>query len=139
MNGSCVCGSVKIIVTTPPNFIHDCNCNLCRKVGAGWGYYASADVTTSGETSSYMRSDQEMPSVIVHSCANCGATTHWDLTPEYKARNPSADQVGVNMKLFNPADLTGVELRFPNGFAWDGSTAFEYRREPYSISPENPW
>ena len=139
MTGKCLCGAVSVTIETKPQFINDCNCSLCRKVGAAWGYFPSASVKTTGKTFSVARGDKKTPGVEVHSCAVCAATTHWVLTKSFREQNPSADQAGVNMKLFNPDDLKGVEVRFPNGKDWSGEGPFGYRRDALTISDSTPW
>ncbi|GAB5412618.1 MAG: hypothetical protein Cons2KO_02210 [Congregibacter sp.] len=51
---------------------------------------------------------------------HCGATTHFDMSEAFKSINPSVDHVGVNMRLFDHSDLTGVEVRYPDGANWSG-------------------
>ena len=139
MTGHCLCGAVSVTIETKPDFIHDCNCNLCRKSGGAWGYFPSAMVTATGDTTSFMRRDKENAAAEVHSCLRCGATTHFVLSAAFKKENPSADQAGVNMRLFDPEDLKGVEVRFPNGKDWVGDGPFEYRRAAMTISDTLPW
>lgn len=139
MTGKCTCGAVSVTIDAPPEYINDCNCSLCRKVGAGWGYFRSASVTTSGETFSFVRTDKESPFCEIHSCVVCAATTHYVLTAAFKERNPSADVVGANMRLFDPDELMGVEVRFPNGKDWPGAGAFSYRRPAFKIGANARW
>ncbi|WP_084400045.1 GFA family protein [Henriciella aquimarina] len=139
MTATCLCGAVSVTIEARPDFVHDCNCSLCRKVGAAWGYFPSAGVRTRGETASFMRRDKPNAGVEVHACKTCAATTHFALAETFKAANPEADLVGVNMKLFAPEDLDGVEVRYPNGRDWDGVGAFEYRRPAMTISTASPW
>jgi hypothetical protein len=139
MTGTCLCGAVRVTIEAKPEFINDCNCSLCRKAGGAWGYFRSAAVTTDGNTASFVRRDKKSPGVEIHSCLDCAATTHFVLTNAFKARNPSADQVGVNMRLFDPDELKGVEVRFPNGKDWSGEGAFGYRRDAMTISDSTPW
>ena len=61
------------------------------------------------------------------------------LTESYRAAHPEADQVGVNMKLFDPAALAGVELRFPDGRNWDGASPYGFRRESVTMTEEAAW
>jgi hypothetical protein len=119
---------VTVTIDAAPEFINDCNCTLCRKSGAAWGYFTSASATASGPTAPYVRADKAAPAVEVHSCARCGATTHFVLTTSFRSRHPGADLVGVNMRLFDPDEFQGVEIRFPDGRAWSGEGPYEYRR-----------
>lgn len=139
MTSKCACGAVSVTIDAKPEFINDCNCSLCRKTGGAWGYFPSALVTTTGKTVSFVRRDRETPGVEIHSCATCAATTHFVLTKSFREQNPNADQAGVNMRLFDPDDLEGVEVRYPNGKDWAGEGPFGYRRDPLTISGQSPW
>ncbi|MEM9839196.1 MAG: aldehyde-activating protein [Pseudomonadota bacterium] len=139
MTGECSCGSVRVTIDQPPAYINQCNCSLCDRAGAAWGYFATASVEVVGTTRSFERDDRLRPSVAVHQCEECGDTTHFALTDTFKAENPSADQMGVNMKLFRDDDLLGIEVRFPDGRGWSGDGPFGHFREAVVISGEPPW
>ena len=139
MTGTCLCGAVSVTIDAKPPFINDCNCSLCRKAGAAWGYFAPASVTAVGATVPYMRADKPAPAVEVHSCARCAATTHFVLAKAFKEKNPSADVTGVNMRLFDPDELHGVEVRFPNGKDWPGEGDYGFRREALTIGDATRW
>lgn len=139
MTGDCACGAVKVTITARPDFINDCDCGLCRKVGGAWGYFPSAAVTATGDTISFVRQDKENAAVEIHACKVCATTTHWVLTKSFREQNKSVDQMGVNMRIFDPDDLTGIEVRFPNGRDWDGQGDYGYRRESMTISETTRW
>ncbi|MEP5173450.1 MAG: GFA family protein [Erythrobacter sp.] len=124
MRGSCNCGEVSITLSAKPAYINLCNCSLCAKSGGAWGYYSSSEVDVSGKTSSYRRADYKKPAVEMQFCANCGATTHWELT-----KNFEGDRVGVNMRIFEPAELTGIEAHTLDGRNWFGEG------EPANLRP----
>ena len=129
MTGSCLCGAVRIELPAPPPFIHDCDCTLCRKSGAAWGYFPADAVRASGGTRSFVRTDKPGAAAAVQHCPACGSTTHFVMTEAFRAAHPDADMVGVNMRLFAPDELAGIEVRFPDGYNWPGSGAFAYRRD----------
>lgn len=129
----CHCGQVTVVTGGRPDFIHACNCSLCRKTGAAWGYFAPEGVTVSGATSRYRRRDKPAPAVDVHFCPACGATTHFRLTPAAAAQFGNT-MAGVNMALADPDDLAGIELRFPDGAGWNGEGPFGYRRAAHIIT-----
>ncbi|MEM7016033.1 MAG: aldehyde-activating protein [Pseudomonadota bacterium] len=139
MTTNCLCGAVSVTIVTKPDFIHDCNCSLCRKAGAAWGYFPSNSVTIAGNTTSFVRRDKKAPIVEIHSCRHCAATTHFVMTKSFKEQYKSVDQVGINMKLFDPDGLEDVEVRFPNGKDWNGEGPFGYRRTTMTISDSLPW
>lgn len=127
MDLTCLCGAVRITVAKPPEYIHACNCTLCAKSGAWWGYFDPADLTVTGETHGWSRSDKAEAGGEVRFCPACGATTHFVLTPAMIAKHGNT-VAGANMRLADPAALAGIELRFPDGRAWSGEGPFGYAR-----------
>ena len=129
MTLSCLCGQVRVTVDQRPEFINECNCTLCRKTGARWGYFTPSHVCINGPTRGYRRADKQDPNAEVHFCAACGATTHFVLTENAVAKFGNT-LLGVNMGLADQRELCGVEVRYPDGQAWSGAGAFGYVREP---------
>ncbi|QUL38077.1 GFA family protein [Erythrobacter sp. JK5] len=123
MTGGCHCGAVTVTLSRRPEYVNLCDCSLCAKSGGAWGYFCSAEVSVEGETANYRRADYEKPAVEMHFCRTCGTTTHWTLT-EYH----DGDRVGVNMRIFEPSELSGIEARTLDGRNWFGETAAAYRR-----------
>lgn len=128
LNLTCLCGEVRIRVDKRPEFINECNCSLCSKTGARWGYFHPSEVTVEGATNGYSRADKNTPNAVVQFCPHCGSTTHFILSESAIARFGNS-LVGVNMWLANPDDLAGIELRYPDGRSWPGEGDFTYVRE----------
>lgn len=124
---SCLCGAVTLEIDARPDFIHECNCTLCSKTGARWGYFNPSSVRVRGDTTAFLRADKADAAALVQFCARCGATTHFVLTPEAVAAFGNT-MMGVNMWLAAPEDLVGIELRYPDGRAWAGAGEFGYVR-----------
>jgi hypothetical protein len=128
---SCLCGQVRVRIAERPDYIHECNCTLCAKSGARWGYFHPSQVTVAGTTKGWSREDKAEAAAEVQSCTTCGATTHFTLTSGAVAKFGNT-LMGVNMWLADEADLIGLELRYPDGRAWSGKGEFGYVR-PASI------
>lgn len=124
---SCLCGNIRAELSKRPEFIHECNCELCRKTGARWGYFHPSEVNIDGVTKGYCRKDKEDPSADIRFCENCGSTTHFCLTASAVSRFGNT-MMGVNMLLADERDLAGIELRFPDGKTWAGTGEFAYIR-----------
>ena len=122
---SCHCGQIRIEIKKPPDYINECNCTLCSKSGARWAYFHPSDVSVEGPATGYCREDKDDPVAQIQFCAKCGSTTHFSLTAGAASRFGN-DLMGVNMRLADEKDLTGVELRYPDGRAWSGEGAFGY-------------
>jgi hypothetical protein len=129
---SCLCGQVRIEIANRPDFIHECNCTLCSKSGARWSYLHPSEARVEGATQGYSRDDKDDPAAEIHFCTTCGSTTHFVLTQSAVARYGNS-QMGVNMWLADPEELTGMELRYPDGRGWAGEGAFGYVRDAYVI------
>lgn len=126
---SCHCGAVHLKLAARPEYLHECNCSMCHKSGARWGYFPPSEVTVAGPTSTYVRTDKADPGALFHFCATCGCTTHFTLSASAIERHGNV-VMGVNLRLTEETALAGIELRFPDGVAWNGEGAFDYVREP---------
>ena len=133
---SCHCGRLRVRVSKRPDFVHACNCSLCRASGAHWGYFHPSEVEVEGSAQGYSRQDKPEPAACIQFCATCGATTHFTLTPAAVAKFGDV-VIGVNMLLADERDLAGVELRFPDGQSWSGEGHFTYLRAPRILGPEH--
>lgn len=129
--GSCHCGSVTVTLSCRPDYINLCDCTLCAKSGGAWGYYSASQVAVNGSTNGYRRPDYDKPAVELRFCAKCGTTTHWVLTEHHEG-----DRVGVNMRIFEPSELNGVEARTLDGRNWFGESAAAHRRPPGQLGSD---
>lgn len=130
----CLCGDVEIKLDKRPAFINECNCTLCARTGARWGYFHPSEATVDGDTSAFSRKDKGFPNAEVHFCPTCGSTTHFVLTESAISRFGKNSLMGVNMWLAEAHELSGLELRYPDGAQWTGEGEFTYVREPQIIS-----
>ncbi|AWW75479.1 aldehyde-activating protein [Erythrobacter sp. KY5] len=124
MKASCLCDRVTITLPERPTSITFCDCNLCRKSGAAWSYFARGALIVNGETDCFQRGDIDDPMVELHSCSHCAVTTHWIASDASQV-----DRMGANMRLFNPSEVAGIEARFMDGLGWDGVSEIRERRE----------
>ena len=131
MLASCHCGAVRVEISHLPEYINLCDCTLCAKSGGAWGYFKSAEVKVTGLTNGYRRTDYKKPAVEIQFCLDCGATTHWVLTELHED-----DQLGVNMRLFEPSEIAGIEARSLDGRNWTGETAAAHRRSPGKLGDD---
>ena len=137
LNLTCLCGAVRIKIDKRPAYIHECNCALCRKSGALWGYFPPSEVSVEGAANGYCRGDKDDPAAELRFCPDCGATTHWVLTASAVARFGNS-LMGVNMRLADESDLAGIKLRYPDGQAWSGEGDFGYVRDARILGQDAP-
>ena len=129
---TCLCGQLSVQPDRRPEFAHECNCTLCRKTGARWAYYHPDHVQVSGAAKGYSRSDKPDPAAEIRFCGTCGSVTHFVLTLGAAAAHGNT-MMGVNIRALPDSELAGVEIRFPDGAAWDGAGEFGYVREPVGL------
>jgi hypothetical protein len=126
VQGSCHCGTVRIEVPAPTEWVVSCNCSLCRRTGALMAYFPPDAVRVEGATTPYLTGDRF---IRLHHCPTCACHTHWDANAEALAgdlpdgvRAALTTRMGVNARL-----LDGFELREgasngqhhpPDGAAW---------------------
>ncbi len=114
LQGSCHCGAVRLQLPAAPLKATDCNCSICRRLGAVWAYYEFGTVRIEGHpehTADYIQGDRTLRTVR---CAHCGCTTHWEpLAPEPGAHH------GVNLNNFDPRLKAGARVRrFDGADTW---------------------
>lgn len=110
MKGRCLCGAVTIETAGRPEYVNICNCRMCRCNGTACAYFRPDDVTISGETRGFERTDIGDVWLTSHFCPICGSTTH--CTP---TKNAPLDRMSVNVRLFPMEQLEGIEVRYQDG------------------------
>ncbi len=75
MKGSCHCGAVRWRVDGVPASATSCNCSICRRYGALWGYgFFDEQLVLSGDTRTYLWGRK---SIEFHFCDQCGCVVCW--------------------------------------------------------------
>lgn len=110
LTGSCHCGAVKVEVPRKPRRLTSCNCSICHRYGALWGYYDRSRVKITarkGTTAGYSWGSKNLRFVR---CATCGCVTHWEPTARF-----SSNRTGVNFRNFEPSDIESIRVRRLDG------------------------
>jgi len=110
INGSCHCGKVTWHFDGIPDSATVCNCTICRRSGALWGYdWEGERITTAGPTRYYVRGVD----IEFHFCPECACTTWW------RGARPEADgrrRIAVNLRLADPEPVAEIPIRHFDGF-----------------------
>ena len=114
LEGSCHCGAVRLRLPHRPERATQCNCSICRRLGALWAFYDVGTVEVVGDpdaTQDYVWGPRTLRTVR---CRHCGCATHWlPLQAEPGAKH------GVNLRNFEPALLEGLLIRqFDGAVTW---------------------
>lgn len=114
--GSCHCGRVRFELRETPQWLVECNCSLCSRIGAKWAHSEIQNIRLhyqEGSTVAYSRGDKTL---AVHSCNHCGCTTHWEnLMPE------KYNRMAVNFRMCADEDLSQFRIR-----QFDGADTWEF-------------
>jgi len=109
----CHCGAVVIEFSGAPEKVAECNCSICRRLGALWVYRALEEVSliyAEGATSTYSWGDKTLE---FHRCKVCGCTTHWlPLNEKYTV-------MGINARMIDGLRPSDVEISHEE-FGGDG-------------------
>ncbi len=101
---TCHCGAIVVEFPGVPEKVTECNCSICRRLGALWIYCAVEDVSlfyAQGATSTYAWGDKTLE---FHRCKICGCVTHWlPLNEKYPA-------MGINARMIDGLHPTDVEI-----------------------------
>ncbi|QLE86977.1 aldehyde-activating protein [Shewanella sp. Scap07] len=119
MDLSCHCGNVHIKVTQPPSSLTACNCSICFRFAALWGYYQPEEVTVTVKqtVSTYQWGDR---CIDFYHCDTCGCATH------YLTNNKVPDtKFGINFRMANRLDCEAIPKRH-----FDGADTWEFIDPP---------
>jgi len=106
LEGSCHCGNVKWSYAEPLESVTACNCSLCSRYGALWGYgHLGSGITVSGPTKAYER-DRKLNGF--HFCTDCGCIA-------YYLSNHKDDQgrlrIAVNLRMIaDPLQIVNLPI-----------------------------
>jgi len=114
IEGSCHCGAVKFKITISPEWLIDCNCSICSRIGAYWGLVNIKNVLITAPkdgTISYVHGEK---TIAHHSCKVCGCTTHWE-----NLKPADSNTMGVNFKMCQAKDIADYKIRkFDGAKSW---------------------
>ena len=104
IEGSCHCGGVHWRFDAQPDGATACNCTVCRRYGALWGYdYLDVGIHVSGPTQAYIRGK----AIEFHFCPRCGCVAYWlGLRLEEDGRR----RIAVNLRLAEPEAVAGIPI-----------------------------
>ena len=117
IEAACHCGAVRLTAPEAPTEVTECNCSICRRLGARWAYYSPAKVAMPrpGSTQPYVWGDRML---AFHRCRSCGVTTHW------QSLDGTQERMGVNARVMDGLDWGEVRVR-----PFDGADTWKFLDE----------
>lgn len=106
---SCHCGNIKIETNKKLETLTSCNCSICNRYGALWGYFAPNEVSIKYEEqpSFYYWGDRY---IDFYFCKKCSCITHYKTTEKVEE-----EKIGVNFRMAKLADLDNIKIRKLDG------------------------
>jgi hypothetical protein len=110
-NGSCHCGRVSFALDAKVEYLIDCNCSLCRRVGALWIGAADSALRITGENELALYQFNTMTAKHYH-CRHCGI---------HPFSRPRLDPTrwAVNARCIQAIDLASLPVRRFDGENWE--------------------
>ncbi|CAH0525887.1 GFA family protein [Vibrio hippocampi] len=109
-NVQCHCGNITLSYQQQPEHLTRCNCSLCRRYAALWGYFRSEEVKVTvenGKLNRYCWGDKE---INFSSCSICGSVTHYSSvapTPE--------SRLAINFRMADKEVVSHLPIRLFDG------------------------
>jgi hypothetical protein len=116
IRASCHCGAVALEADRLPRSVTECNCSICRRLGARWAYYtrkAARIVVGAEHVACYMWGDK---TIEFYHCPHCGSCTHYEAV-----KKGADDRIALNARCFEPEDVASVAVR-----RFDGADTWRY-------------
>jgi len=114
VKGTCHCGNISIETAEIPTMLVSCNCSICFRTGALWGYYTSDEVEVSHEkspTAAYSWGDAR---IAFHHCRHCGCVTHYTSTKKTEKM-----RTAINFRMVEREITESIRVRkFDGAVLW---------------------
>ena len=112
----CHCGKVRIEIDELPETVSECNCSICRRYGALWGYYTREQVrldAAPGALTAYVWGDR---TIQFWHCRDCGCLTHYESVDKH-----ARSRVAINARMLPLEVLQSLPVRH-----FDGADSWKY-------------
>ncbi len=116
MKLNCHCGAIKIEVAKSPHSLTSCNCSICSRYSALWGYYEPNEVTLTCNDNDLSKYSWGEKSIYFCHCNKCGCVTHYESSPEVE--NP---KTVVNFRMAKSDFIESIKVR-----KFDGAITWKY-------------
>ncbi|USD64036.1 aldehyde-activating protein [Vibrio sp. SCSIO 43136] len=114
--GQCHCGNVTISISKVTPTAVSCNCSICHRYAAIWGFFTEKEVSLdvgSVGLDTYCHGDKM---INFNRCKGCGVVTH------YTSTQPSPEaRFAVNYRIFHREVLDITKIRL-----FDGADSWEF-------------
>jgi len=130
IEGTCLCGAVKLGAARMPRQVTQCNCSVCRRYGTLWAYYRAPAIEIRAPRGALKEVTRRKGGLRFVHCATCGCVICW------KRPSKQKDQyMGINSRLLDHAKMANVSIKVLDGDkTW--RTLGVYKKPDIWISPK---
>jgi hypothetical protein len=117
--GSCHCGRVSFELETRLDYVMECNCSLCRRIGALWHGASEPNLRITSGESELVLYQFNTKTAKHYSCKHCGV---------HPFSRPRLDPTrwAVNVRCIDGADLSALPLKHFDGANWEAAASALY-------------
>ena len=116
LRGKCHCGEVQFSVQKEPEWLTECNCSVCQRLGCLWLHADCGEIELSASDESTLAYVWNEKMLAFHTCKTCGCTTHW-LPVDMSA----STNMAINARMFESETLKSMRVR-----QFDGADTWQY-------------
>lgn len=109
--GSCHCGQVSFELDAKLDYVMECNCSLCRRVGALWHGASDSSLRITGESELTLYQFNTMTARHYH-CKHCGIHT-------FSRPRLDPGRWAVNVRCIDTVDPSSLPMRRFDGENWE--------------------
>jgi len=110
IQGTCLCGAVKLGAARMPRQVTQCNCSVCRRYGTLWAYYKRSAVSIVAKRGALAEFSRRPRGLRFVRCATCGCVVCWE------SRRKGKDvRLGINTRLLDHAAMAKVPIKVLDG------------------------
>ncbi|USP07210.1 aldehyde-activating protein [Vibrio sp. LQ2] len=116
IRGHCHCGNISLEIPRLTTTATECNCSICRRYGALWGYFTQPEVKVIDQGAGleqYVWGDQ---CIEFQRCKGCGCVTHYKAAP-----GTGSERLAVNYRMFDAVVQQALTIRH-----FDGADSWRY-------------
>lgn len=113
--GSCHCGRIRFTVPRLPDRVTACNCSICRRYQAAWGYYRRRDVDLDIQDEAAIAYAWNDHMINFMHCRYCGCLTHYE-----DVKRTAESALVVNFHMVDPKVWQDIPVRH-----FDGADTFQ--------------
>ena len=119
--GSCHCGRVSFEVEARLDYVTECNCSLCRRIGALWHGVTEPNLRITAGEGELLLYQFNTKTAKHYSCKHCGV---------HPFSRPRLDPTrwAVNVRCIDGVDLSALPLKHFDGVNWEAAAKALYAK-----------